>query len=146
MSSIGVHFDVSKSLEIKKLETWNPFTIVSSASPSGNWGHRFYFSKTLRQHTPALPLHKNNNPSPFALSPLRFPSGAHVSGTHRRELQLLSICSACAIHEYLLLFTCSLLTNVRHSKRENLLVINKVPLVLKLDCFTPIHYRCFTGA
>ena len=55
---------------------WLPNKSCSSSVlllPYGEWGKKFYLSKTLSELSPALSLSKNSNPSPFFLSPLPTP-------------------------------------------------------------------------
>ena len=46
--------------------------IISAASLYRDWGQKFYFSKTVGQPPPVLPLPKNSNPPPVAISPLSY--------------------------------------------------------------------------
>lgn len=70
--------------------------IISAASLYRDWCQKFYFSKTVGQPLPVLPLPKNSKNIAFrALSPLSyamfpsllcFPFDTHISTTRGREL------------------------------------------------------------
>ena len=73
--------------------------IIIAASLPREWGQKFYFSKTVGQAPPVLPLPKNSNPSPLCplsyavfLSLLCFPSDASISTTRGRNCHPFAAC------------------------------------------------------
>lgn len=73
--------------------------IISAVSLYRDWGQTSYFSKTVGQPPPVLPLPKNSNPLSFALSPLSYAMFLSllcffwypISTTHGRELLSISV-------------------------------------------------------
>ena len=86
---------------------YHTFIIIAASMPR-EWGQKFHFSKTVGQAPPVLPLPKNRNPSPFALSPLSYAVFLSLVFSFRcphqynsRE-ELSSLCNLCPIHVYVL--------------------------------------------